>query len=709
MSGFDDFFKTFGEAPQEASQERAPAEAAEEKPSAAKADAFADFEAAFGAAAPAAAPGVPAMPSMGTDAPQGLDPYSAIPESPLGIIDRARLGWAKTPAAQKQMLEEEFGKDNIQLIKGEHGAGFVVKQKDGRWYEVDPHFSWDLSGKGALAGALTGGAVAGPAGFLGGGIAGGVAPSFMDGGNLKDLPGDVAQYAGEYGLKTLAALKGGAAGATSLGAVGAMGGPIGAGLGAVVGGVAGAGLGAVGAEGAETLARMGGSVAGLGGDASIPKDNEELSQQLQASFLFGASQEAGGRLLGFGAKKSVDVLAGTLERLKSSPAGKALASKVLGTISGLGENLTRVRVENPLAMVPFDKMAAQDVKMGKDTLYQAMKGKVLQGYEALKGAQRRLGSQYDPIEARAMGLKFQPTEAVDGFMYGLKNSRFLTSSGKLVDASKPGAVERAIEPSEKKVLNMLMNQARTMHQRIAEGKHVTFQEIKNLKANLNNAIGNREKVLDPELRKLMIDFRNGLDDHWQGALEKVDPAKYQLLLELNKKWGPVKEMMEDLGSHADDGRVDAFLKRIIRQDGTFDSGLMSGLSELLGTANPTDDILRMHVARKSTNLWGGKKMFGVPVGSPALARGAATGFSTAKAGVTELATGVKKSLPEVPYLGMAHKWMRGLTPEQRKVMLSDPELLGQMERIIMGGVMGEKEAEGQLLNQAEQVLSGSGY
>lgn len=572
----------------------------------------------------------------------GMTPMNPIPESPLGIMDRARLGWAKTPAAQKNLLESKFGADNVKLEGGE----FIVKQ-DGKWRQVDPAFSWNMSG------------------------------------GMSDIGGDIGQFAGQYGLKSVAAARGGVAGFQA----GAVAGPWGMAAGTLIG----AGLGAVAEDSVENVGRLAANKLGYGDAASLPQNSEEVAKQSVASFLFGAEQELGGRIahgLGTG---TVKALSGTLKRLGATPEGKQLASKLLSVVSGRPEIESRIRVEDPTAIVPYDLQARNDALHNTDTLYSKMKGMVQDTFDTFKGKLRSIGKEYEPIEEVAHTLDYQPQDAVTGTLNELNSNGYI-KDGKVVNYEASGGVERGISASEQGVLKYTVTQLNNIARKLNAGDSVSYREMQNVISTIDSRLSDHgASIADGNLRRILTKFRADLKTNLVATLHEADPDMAKAYTTLNSKYGPAKELMEHLASKTDDQRVDAFIGKVLKADGKFDSELMTSLSNTLGTADPTPDLLRAHVARNSTEFWGGgRKFFGVPVGTPRLAAGIAEEVSTAR-------QSAKSLVDAIPYMNHALSSIKSAGEPLRNALYSNPAALEDVARTVMGGVVGEKQMTNQLL------------
>lgn len=624
-----------------------------------------DFASRFAAPAPEA----PALlPEYQAD---GADPVGAIPESPLSIFDRARLGWVRTPAAQQKILEDSYGKENVQLVThGDNEAGFAVKAEDKKWYQVDPHLSWKNLGPLSYPEA--------------------------SGKNLskfiKDAPGDLTQFAGEYGLRL--------AGATAAEALGA---PITAGVAGATGPVGGV-ASALGLAGAGSAA---GEAVNLGlrhftNPELDPKSAEDLYKQLQAAFLFGMEQEAGGQAFKIGGKAAIGAMAKTLKAVSDTPTGRYLASKAMSMISGQPEALARVRVDDPMGVAKFDSIAMDDAVNTTNKLGDMMKDKVQGLYDDFqKRKQLVFGKQYDAIEAQASKIDFDPmkphaSNSVDPtteLLHNLNNNGYI-KNGKPVSYEASKDVERMLTGSEQKTISYLMAQARNISDKTIANKAVSFQEMKNMVGTLDRVLYEQEGIADQNLRRVLVDYRRNLKNNIIDTIADKDPELAKKYVELDQKYAPAKNLLEHLATMTEDQKVDGFMKQITKQDGSFNSDLISNLSDLLGQKDPTAEILKMHVAKNSTDFLQGRKFMKILPGSPFLASRAVTAVSQAKAPVKPI---IKSTLA---YSDKAWQFLKSLPAGQRAAMLADPEAIKVIGQITANASMAEQADTDRLLQEA---------
>lgn len=598
----------------------------------------------------------------------GSVPMGAIPESPLSILDRARLGWVRTPANQQKVLESHYGSGNVQLLQtGADEAGFVVREKDGKWYQADPHLAWSKLGP--------------------------LSYPTMDHKNMSDLvkdaPGDLAQFAGEYGLRAAGAAVAVGQAAPLIAASGPF---------APVTAIGAAGVGAAGAEGADMLTRM-----------AMPKDTtgtdmatfQQLPHQMSAAFLFGAEQEAGGQLFKIGGKAGIAALAKTVTALSDTPGGRYLASKILGGISGQGEAMARIRVEDPLGVAKYDSVAFDDAVNNTNKLGDQMKDTVQGLYRSYQERKAMVfGRQYDAIEAEASKLKFDPMhmDPVDGKlpmdpvsdMLGQLKSGGYMRDGKVIDWRNSSNVERSLSGKEQATLNYIKAQGVNIARKTSTGEGLEFQEMKNLIGTIDKTLYEQDGIQDANLRRILGDFRMGLKNKVVSTLKDANPEMAKKYVELDQKYGPAKSLMEDLSTLTEDQKVDGFIKKIKKDDGSFNSDLLGNLSDLLGTKDPTGELLKMHVAQNSTDFLGGKKMLKIIPGSPLMVSRATTAYSQAKAGAANL-TGT------VPYLNETMKFLKNLPEGSRKALLQNPAAVDNISRMVGSASIAEQKDKEALL------------
>jgi polyhydroxyalkanoate synthesis regulator phasin len=627
----------------------APTAAAQVGPSAAGKPPSAD---AIGAFLGGTKPSVSELPAP------GAFPETALADSPLSLMDRARLGHARTPEHQLEALESLYGKGNAQAVNKGKEQQLVVKH-DGVWRQADPAFAWSMKG-------------------------------------LSDLPGDIAQFTGEYGLRSAAAAAAAPAGIAAGMAAGAPLGPIGMAAGGAAGGLAAAGAGAFGAEALDQGTRY------VAGDKTGAHSPTELAQQLYSSMLFGMDQEAAAGALKLGGKASVAALAGTLSRITDTSAGKAVASKILGSVSGIGEKLARVRVDDPFGVARYDAVAVDDLKQGTNRLYDMMKDKVSQAYDGFMSRKKQLfGGAYDAVEDAGRKLDYSPVEANNGVLKALDDHGY-TKNGRAINYRGSENVERDVRGPEAATINYVTNSVQKMGQKLSKGGSVTFDEIRHLTQTLDTRLHESDALVDENLKRVLGDYVTDLKSHLQGKLANANPDLANQFAQMNQQYGPLKGLLKQLGKVSEDNRVDAFLKSVIKDDGSFNSDLMSNISGLLKTADPTADVMKMHVARKSTDLLGkGSILKIIPTQSPYLASRATTGIAAVGREVQEA---VAPLIPTIPYADKANQMLRSLSPQAKRMLKGNPDALNALASTLGGAAEMEKQGS-QALLQSSGVLA----
>lgn len=217
------------------------------------------------------------------------DPDNPLDQSPVGLVDRAKMALGNTKG-QVNYLKEKFDEvvyhpDNGMLVKN-HGVWQKV-DKSG----MDP---WELT-KDIVEGAV------------------GLVPSVA--------------------ASTVGAVKGAAAGTaagTALPGIGNV-------AGGIIGGIVGAGAGGGAAEGFRTsLGRLVGTY-----DATPEEQLQDIAWETILN--------AGGQTIGYGVKPTINFLAKSAREIsqKAAPGTKELLSSVYGTLTGAGQVATRTLIEHP--------------------------------------------------------------------------------------------------------------------------------------------------------------------------------------------------------------------------------------------------------------------------------------------------------------------------------------------------------------------------
>lgn len=508
---------------------------------------------------------------------------------------------------------------------------------------------------------------------------------------IKDAPGDLAQFTGEYGLRSMGAMATTALGAPAIAASGPF-----APVTAV--GIAGAGSAA-----GEAL-NMG--IRHFTNPELDPKSSDEIQKQLQAAFLFGMTQEAGGQAFKIGGKAVVGGFAKLLKAVSDTPTGRYLASKTLSLISGQPESLMRVRVDDPMGVAKYDAVAMDDAVNATDKLGQAMKEKVQGLYDDFqKRKQLVFGRQYDAIEEAASKMDFDPMKAHTGAEGGQVtdptsqmlqeiSSAGYVKNGKPVTYQSSKDVERMLTQNEQKTLSYVLAQGRNVSEKALNNTPVSFQEMKNLVGTLDRVLYEQDGIGDQNLRRILVDYRRNLKNNIIDTIAEKDPELAKTYVELDQRYAPAKNLLESLAQRTDDQKVDTFMKEITKQDGSFNSDLLSNLSDLLGQKDPTAEILKMHVAKNSTDFLQGRRFLKIIPGSPYLASRAVTATSAAKAPFKPMTEAT------LAYTDKAWQFLKSLPAAQRAGMMADPEAMRVIGEITTNASTQEKDDAQRMLQEA---------
>lgn len=618
----------------------------------------------------------------------GMDPRLALPESPLSPMERGAFGWIKDPKKQQEYLSSKFGKGNVSVQKMEGDqAGFIVKTPDGKWRQVDPHGLSDV-----------------PADLLklDLGSAAGRFKNF----NMQNTLGGAAQFMGEHGFDSGGAAAGGAAGA----AVGSALGPIGT----LVGAVGGGALGGMGGALAERGVR--GSLKSLS-DATgteIPGsgNTEDLKQQMMSSMLFGASQELAGPFLKAGAKGAGALFGKVLKTLGDTPEAKQAQAALIKGLSGMKDGLARAWADAPEGVAKYIPTAIKDKVENSDALLGQMKEKVGSFFSQAQGAMRGLGKQYDAIDKQAAGKVFnaledaEGTSPIKGVIERLQEQKYVDGAGEIVK-NGTNDITRDVSGTNGIALRKMLDNYNALQ---AKGGKASYQELRIMERNVENYLFGPNQVTDGTLRNIMGQMRSAINTVQSKGLNEVAPELANRLADLNSKYGPAKELLGTLGQKSEGQRLDAFLKQVIRDDGSYNAEMMNSVGNLLGLNNPTKDILHMEVARNSAPWFTGTsstKIAGVPIpASPGLARQAVQyGIQPYQ----QMVSGVSKAAgaagdAAASYLPTLHGVFKNLPDATRKIMVQNPAAIGAIGDILSGAAV----SEGQDKNQLLKGIGGSG-
>lgn len=617
----------------------------------------------------------------------GNVPQFSIPESPLSPMERGAFGWLKSPVHQKEYLEKKFGEGNVQLMKMDEGkAGYVAKSEDGKWRQIDPQGLSDI-----------------PADLLKGQV--GQALSRITHFNLKNTLGGAAQFLGEHGLDSAGAAAGGAAGAAAGSALG----PVGSLAGATIGGAVGAGAGSLFDAGVRQTLDLTKQVTGMDIPGAEKISGEDLHHQVMGSMLFGASQELAAPFLKAGLKGGAKVFGELLSRLGDTPQAKQAQSALIQGLSGMKEGLARAWVESPKEVASFIPNAIKDRQLNTDGLRQMQKSTINDFVDQAQNARSRLGQQYDMIDRKAGSAKFdafkpdeQGKNAVQDSFKQLIDERYVDGKGQLMRPGN-GDISRDTTGANGAAINRMVSDFNALS---SKNGGASFKDLTIIDKNLENYLFGNNQVTDGNLRKILMNYRASINTVKSQGLHEVNPELANQLADLNSKYGPAKDLLGTLTTKSEDQRLDTFLKQVIRDDGSYNSELMSSVGHLLGIENPTKKILQMEVAKNAAPVFSGTgnvSVMGVKLpASPLLARGAMKGVSAYQ----DLASGINQNAVQPvknalsPYISKMHDMFRALPDGAKQILIKSPEAISSLGSMISGAAISEKQDGSKLLQQS---------
>lgn len=654
----------------------------------------------------------------------GSAPQLAIPHSPLSPIERGAFGWTD-PSKRQMYLQQKFGEGNVELQKmDKDGSNYVVRGKDGKWYQVDPAGLSDIANhfvpvgsalqgaqqgyqRSGILGALTGAASAAEKNF---------SPSqgvseLMNGG-LNDAAGGAAQFIGEHGSEAAGA----AAAAAPTAEAGAEAGFLGGGpVGALAGGALGGAMGAVGGKAVEDGVRdfWYGLTKAFGGKTANENDPyaklvtpDDFGHQINSSLLFGAEQELAGPMMKAGLEGSAKVLGALGKRIADTPEGQTALSGLISTIGQVKKSAADTFARNSDAVSSYIPQAVKDYYQNSDVLYGRMKLQVEDLYNQLLAKRGEYGADFQNIQDAAKGKRFDPfvaTDAGDNQLLSawknLQDERYIDQAGNL--APDVRGVGRDLTDTNGRALQVAVNGFQKLRQL---GPSASYQDLQIYKNNLDNYIWGKNAISDGKLSGILKDMRNGVMDAQQSGLEKVDPDLAQQFADLNNKYGPVKDLLEQMGKKVDGSRLDTFLKRTLKGDGSFDNGLLQAVSDTVGDPDAVNRILQMDSARAFAPAFVGPSFghsWSLPA-SPRFAAGVGDALGSLQKGVSAMQQQASDAVSK-PMMAL-HDMYKGLDDATRGSLIRSPEALDSLGRIFSGAVVGEQQKRQQLLQQSGSFM-----
>jgi hypothetical protein len=661
----------------------------------------------------------------------GSRPELALPQSPLSIAERAAFGWMKFPDKQQKYLEDNYGKGNVSFEKMDKdgNSNFVVKDK-GVWKQVDPaglsDISTDiLSGLGNAAISLSPLAA----------ITGQGKKSFQSAeGDFADAKkvwknvtigntlGGAAQFMAQRGAAVAGAAEGGAQGALAGAALG----PWGSAAGGILGGVAGGGLGEAAEAGVRDTLKAISDATGFDIPGAKYVDSKELQQQTMASMILGGAQEAGGMVL----KGGANAFAGMLKSIGDAPTSKYALSKLLKVGTDITDSMSRIWADDPEGVAAKNPVVQQDLINNTHNATKAQNGLLENWLTEADEGRKSLGNDFRLLENDAKKASFNPmstddpAKSIPHAMADLYQNRFLsaTPEGGIPEAAI-GELERNLSDTDKKYLRLV---EQNFHALDAKGTDATYGDMLAFKQNLGDALYSKEGVNNGKLTGILTNMYNAVNQQMSDGLHKADPALADRFMNLNRTYSIVGETLGDINKKTDGSKLDTFLKRMTKDDGTgYQHELVDTINNALGLENPTNNIIQWEIAKKTAPMFiRGRigemaNIAGIPIPTPT--GGQAMRLGQAGASVADqLLQGLPQVTQGAPaeaaaqslsdkYLKQMHTQVKAMPDDTRAALIRNPQAIDQMEASINQSAQAEQQQTQaiaqQMLNMKNAILS----
>lgn len=607
----------------------------------------------------------------------GAAPESALPESPLSLIERAQLGWVRTPEEQIKLLKGHF--DDVKLVGAGEGSHLVVK-KDKQWMQVDPSFEWKFSGVGATAGATAGLLGGGPLGAVAGGAVGGVLPNVTNKSMWKDLPGDAAQFVGEYGLRTVGALAGTAAAVVAAPATLGV-------LGLTALGTAAAGVGATAAEGVDLASRKALNDPNSPG-ATPYKNAKEVEKQLGASFLFGVENELGGKLGGKVLGKAFDSFASVL---KSFVGGAKEVPKSILKAMGAKETSIVARLDNPLETAHFDKLAAQEAKVaiGEGPLTKAEDAAFEELHQDLTARRSAEGAEFgkllaDPeVKAAKMDHTGSLAEAVDSLVNEKYLLRAEAPSGAVILKPNP---KMELGSKDFNALRRIITEARSPSTRSYEQSRMMIKNLSTVLDTLGKADGKASDIF-----RVVTQLKVRTQEDIVKSLPTAQSNAYASVM---NRYAEINHLFHEFGGLETAQRKSLFLRRLQSPERNNSKEFVQKLLDAGVDQTRIMKMLRIQAARESTSWFQPGSMGSGWLPKPGSKIGAAVITGAANFGEESGASAA------LPYLAKGLQALKSVNPIERSNLIKDPRVLQYLSRTAISAAQQEESDKQALLNQA---------
>ncbi len=533
---------------------------------------------------------------------------------------------------------------------------------------------------------------------------------------LEKLKGEMAQFAGQYGLRAttssmagMAAIPAGmATGATIGAAVGGpfapITGPIGAVIGGGVAGLSAAGLASTATDAADLASRQ---LLPDGTPGKTPYGNpQEIQQEMLASALFGMTNLAYEVDIGLPVKGGAEGLGRALNRLAENPGARVTASKIMNGI-GANPGLTEARMMDPMQTMKYDNMVLSDsnaplgskerfagkLDAAENTAFSSSDVEAPGLLEEMNAALKREQGKYAKLQANpnVQSLEMDNAQIAQDPLNYLKEKGIVGANGRPIPKEQGGVYGEGDEPAIT-YLRSLANKPDTNKMTYQHAR----QEVRKIDVLLNGKIQNNE------LRMLLTQTKNKINGNVIKGLGEDLGGQYKAI---QSEYGPVRDILEKLGDVTDSvSKKNAFIKSLVDSDKkTVNKPLIAGLQQAGVPFDNMAKLLQMQSAREAAPLFAKnfKATDLLKLRMPLNGNKMAAGLTNLGSGLAEgLSPEAQQVAGSLPYTDKTLKFLRGLPQDQFRQLMTTPELFDSLVKGTAAGAAGQKDEANQLLNKA---------
>lgn len=595
----------------------------------------------------------------------------AVAISPVTLADRARL------ALGNEAGKVNYLKSKFQEVKYQPDLNTVVVKNQGVWQQVDPEAwgegnAWERS-KEFLA-------------------------DLVDFGDV--VPGLAAAGVG--------AAKGAAAGAAA--------GPVGA----LAGGAAGAALGGGGAEAIRT------SLGRLAGTYSATPE-EQIKDIGYEALLNMGGEFVGPAVKLVGKAPGMAALGTALKNIgsKASDVNKDIIAQSMGKLTGAGSIATRTAIDQTDEVVGHLNRARLGAKSVDDVVGRLKDEQFAEAWSMMEGAQGVLSRRYgeltnDLVNASGDFHKVDMAAVVNDSLDSLAQAGILQrkavadSTGKVLsvkylpmDETRAAALQSHNVPAQVMVPELQRKVMQITRSIEAMGKLGTAQgpeaakRLLTLRKSINQIAEQvRTKDMPPAFDRVVTQMQQAVGGRVGGEFSKAGLApQYAATSDLYKKFGDtVAEVTKMSGER---NGPELFLNRIVSQANTNRTfkGFAQDLSDLYGKDGPgmLQSIYQKNAAERFSDYLPRSGLLPNVAGAARVATGDLTGAASVMAVMSPRA-----SLRSVQLGNKTLDLLRGLNPQARAELLTNPNAMRTMLQVVSDASSQEDAATEALIQQATQ-------